>query len=284
MPFITKPLSNLRSWTRHFSTEPIPVLGRTVLAIDALRQDQDRLAPRDISSEVRRDPLMTLKTLAWAGRAMGKRTKAGLSGEIETVEAAIIMMGVTSFFREFETLEAVETRLKAFPAAHLQIIRLIGRSINASNYAADWAAYRQDLDVAVIHEAALLHDLAEMLTWCFAPELSIRMQQMRQTSPTMRSVEIQKDVLGVSLDDLSIEIFREWRLPSLLLRLTNYHEASHPAVKNVMLAANLARHAANGWTDPALQDDFQNIAELLNQTPKWVESRVKSENSDQHMD
>jgi len=280
MPFITKPLSNLQSWTRHFSTEPIPVLGRTLLAIDTLRLDQDRLAPRDISAEVRRDPLMTLKTLAWAGRAMGKRSKAGLAGEIETVEAAIIMMGVAGFFREFEAMEAVEVRLKAFPAAHLQIIRIIGRSINASNYAADWAAYRQDLDVAVIHEAALLHDLAEMLTWCFAPELSIRMLQMRQTYPTMRSVEIQKAILGVSLDDLSIEIFREWRLPSLLLQLTNHHGSSHPAVKNVMLAANLARHAANGWTDPALHDDFQHIAELLNQTPQWVESRVKSGTGD----
>jgi len=284
MPFITKPLSSLQSWTRHFSTEPIPILARTVLAIDALRLDQDRLAPRDISGEVGRDPLMTLKTLAWAGRAMEKRTKGGLPGEIETVEAAIIMMGVNGFFQEFATLEAVETRLKVFPAAHLQIIRLIARSINASNYAADWAAYRHDLDVAVIREAALLHDLAEMLTWCFAPELSIRMLQMRQTHPTMRSVEIQNTILGISLDDLSIEMFREWRLPSLLLQLTNHHAASHPAVKNVMLAANLARHAANGWTDPALHDDFQNIAELLNQTPQWVESRVKSGGADPHAD
>jgi HD-like signal output (HDOD) protein len=275
MEFIAKPLSSLDAWTRHFSTQPIPVLARTVHAIQALSAKQDQIAARDIAAEVRRDPLMTLKTLVWAGKAMRRRSQAGLTGEIETVEAAIVMMGVTPFFREFAGLMSFESRLADYPEARLYLLRVIGRSLAASGYAADWAAYRHDLDAAVIQEAALLHDLAEMLTWCFAPTLSIRMQQMRAAAPTMRSAEIQQNILGILLEDLSIELLRDWRLPSLLLRLANHHEASNPAVQNVLLAANLARHAAHGWTDPALRDDYDQIAKLLNQTPEWVQRRVE---------
>jgi HD-like signal output (HDOD) protein len=154
-------------------------------------------------------------------------------------------------------------------------LRVIGRSLAASAYAADWAVHRHDLDAAVIQEAALLHDLAEMLTWCFAPTLSIRMQQIRAVSPTMRSGEIQQNVLGILLEDLSIELLRDWRLPSLLLRLANHHESGNSAVQNVLLAANLARHAAHGWDDPALRDDYEQIAKLLNQSPEWVQRRIE---------
>jgi HD-like signal output (HDOD) protein len=275
MEFIAKPLSSLDAWTRHFSNQPIPVLGRTVHAIQALSLKQDQIAARDIAAEVRRDPLMTLRTLVWAGKAMRRRSQAGLTGEIETVEAAIVMMGVTPFFREFSLLTSFESHLADYPEARLHLLRVIGRSLAASGYAADWAVCRHDLDAAVIQEAALLHDLAEMLTWCFAPALSIRMQQIRVGSPTMRSAEIQKAVLGISLEDLSIELLRDWRLPSLLLRLANHHESGDSAVQNVLLAANLARHAAHGWKDPALRDDYEQIAKLLNQSPEWVQRRVE---------
>lgn len=275
MEFIATPLESLPAWTRRYSSQPIPVLARTISAINALAVEQDSVAARDIAAEVRRDPLMTLKTLIWAGKAMRRRSLAPLAGEIETVEAAIVMMGITSFFRDFADLESFEDRLHDYPEARLQLLRVIGRAINASNYATDWAAYRHDLDVAVIQEAALLHDLAEMLTWCFAPSLSICMQRMRAANPSMRSLDIQRTVLGIALDDLNLELLKEWRLPSLLLRLADHHHANHAAVKNVLLAANLARHAANGWTDPALHDDFEGIGKLLNQTAAWVEQRVR---------
>ncbi len=276
MELIAKPLPSIDAWTRHLSNQTIPVLGRTVLAINQLAAQEDLIAARDIAAEVRRDPLMTLKTLRWAGRAMARRSSAGLSGEIETVEAAVVMMGVSPFFAEFSALASFEAHLADYPNARVRLLKVMGRSLTASAFAADWAAYRHDLDAAIIQEAALLHDMAEILAWCFAPTLCLEMQKMRDQSPTMRSVDLQRQVLGVSLEDLSIELLRAWRLPSLLLRLTNHHDARHPAVQNVVLAANLARHAANGWTDPALHDDFEQIARLLNQTDYWVRQRVHS--------
>ena len=41
-------------------------------------------------------------------------------------------------------------------------------------------------------------------------------------------------------------------------------------VRNVVLAVDLARHAANGWNDAALPDDYENIAKLLHMQPSDV--------------
>ena len=40
-------------------------------------------------------------------------------------------------------------------------------------------------------------------------------------------------------------------------------KADSARARNVLLAAALARHSANGWDDAALPDDFKDIAALL---------------------
>jgi hypothetical protein len=67
------------------------------------------------------------------------------------------------------------------------------------------------------------------------------MWKLRTAHPSMRSLDIQRAVIGIALDDLNLELLKEWRLPSLLLRLADHHHANHAAVKNVLLAANLAQ-------------------------------------------
>ena len=47
-------------------------------------------------------------------------------------------------------------------------------------------------------------------------------------------------------------------------------------VRNVMLAANLARHSAQGWDDAALPDDYREIAALLRMEPDKVMALVKA--------
>jgi HD-like signal output (HDOD) protein len=68
----------------------------------------------------------------------------------------------------------------------------------------------------------------------------------------------------VSLADLQQSLMRAWRLPELLVRITDDRHAEHPSAKNVVLAIRLARHTAQGWNNAALPDDVRDIAQLLN--------------------
>jgi len=59
-----------------------------------------------------------------------------------------------------------------------------------------------------------------------------------------------------------------WHLPELLVRISDNRHADQAIVRNVVLAVRLARHSTHGWDNPALPDDMEDIAQLLNATPR----------------
>jgi HD-like signal output (HDOD) protein len=268
---LSEPLKDLTAWTRYFARADIPVLRRTVVELDAMRERADTLNAQEVAEVVMRDPLMTLKVLAHMSTHKGRRQLT----DIETVEATIVMLGAPPFFRIFSNMTVVEDTLREQPEAHLGLMRVITRAYRAACFARDWASYRQDLDAEQIIIAALLHDLAEMLLWCFAPALALKIKAMQKTLTGLRSTAAQRDVLHVELNDLEIALMKHWRLPELLLEMLDDKHANNSRVRNVVYAINLARHCANGWNDPALPDDYRNIADLLHATPQHVREMLE---------
>jgi HD-like signal output (HDOD) protein len=122
--------------------------------------------------------------------------------------------------------------------------------------------------------AALLHDLTEILVWCFAPKLGLDIRNQQLARPTMRSADAQIHTLDLTFQDIQFELCRVWHLPELLLHLIDDANAGMPRVKNVALAVRLARHSSHGWDDPALPDDYTDIGHLLNITPEAVRQRL----------
>jgi HD-like signal output (HDOD) protein len=121
-----------------------------------------------------------------------------------------------------------------------------------------------DPDAPVIHEAALLHDFAELLLWLHAPSLALRIQEAQSCDSALRSAAAQKAVLNVELADLQHTLMQAWRLPSMLVRITDDHANKLTTqLRNVLLAIRVARHSADGWDNAALPDDVHDVAELL---------------------
>jgi len=257
---LTSPLRDLDAWTAHFRTAEIPVLAGTADALEALRANEDAVDANGIGEMVAGDPLMTLKVLAHAAL---NRPRCVVT-DAETVTAALVMMGISPFFRAFGTQTSVEQRLADMPEALEGLQAVLRRAWRGANFALAFAVHRMDHDAAVIHEAALLHDFAEMLLWCHAPALALRIRAAQRADPTLRSSAIQQQVLNVELPDLQQALMRAWRLPELLIRITDDRHADQPAVRNVVLAVRLARHTARGWDNAALPDDIRDIAALLN--------------------
>jgi HD-like signal output (HDOD) protein len=256
---LERPLTDLAAWTRYFTMAPIPALRRTVADLCAAAADEDRANARDLAATILRDPLAALNVLAHLARPGRKRETA----EIWTIEEAVLMLGVSPFLKRFSALGAVEDRLRGHPRALLGLLRVVCRAQHAAAWARDWAIRRQDLDVERITVAALLHDLAEMLMWCFAPTLALEVRRAQQADPGLRSRVAQKAVYGVELNAVQLALVRAWRLPALLVEMMDDAHAGRPRVRNVLCAVNLARHAEHGWSDPALPDDLADVAALL---------------------
>lgn len=257
---LTQPLADLAAWTAYFRQSDIPVLANTSDALEAMRANEDDVDANLIGEMVADDPLMTLKVLAYAAT----HRPARLVTDVETVTAAVVLMGISPFFGAFGLQPTVEDRLADRPEALKGLQDVVRRAHRASHFALAFAIHRQDHDAALIHEAALLHDFAEMLLWVHAPDLALAIQRAQATDPTLRSSAVQLSTLNVDLFDLQQALMKSWTLPELLIRITDDRHAEHPAVKNVILAIRLARHTAHGWDNAAIPDDVADIAQLLN--------------------
>lgn len=256
---MTTTLAGIESWAEFLHDKEIPVLRQTARALLDAGQRADRINVREIAAIVLHDPLMTARVLRFCARHRGRRQLQ----DISTVEHAVMMLGVEPFFHHFSQFDIIEDELKPHPQALLGLLHVIRRAQRAGRYAFEWATWRCDLNSEEVGIAALLHDLAEMLAWCFAPRQALEIEALRRANPAMRSADAQQQVLGFPLHELQDALCRNWQLPELLLSMLDESHWERPRVKIVRLAVDLARHSAAGWDDPALPDDYRSIAAMM---------------------
>ncbi|GMV45106.1 MAG: hypothetical protein AMXMBFR66_05040 [Pseudomonadota bacterium] len=271
-PFTTRAPSGAEGWAARFDPAALPVLAATAAGIEELRPVQDELDAHTLAEVIVGDPLMTLKLLAHvAGLRRGRE-----GGDPATVTAALVMLGILPFFRSFGPQPTVAERLTRLPQSLAGFERVLRRSRRAARFALAFAAHRLDPDAAVIHEAALLHDFAELLLWLEAPTLALRIAERQRDEPGLRSAAVQKELLHIELGELQHELMARWRLPALLVRITDHSSrADSMQLRNVRLAIRLARHSAHGWDDPALPDDLREIGVFLQLAPPHVDKLVR---------
>jgi HD-like signal output (HDOD) protein len=260
------PLKNLDTWTAHLVGADFPVLPGSVSEIAFLAQAEEvsgNVDAHTLAPALMGDPLMTLKVLAHVSRFC---TRLHVEPP-ETLTGAIVMQGIEPFFKAFSTLTPVDQALALHPGALDGLQRTILRGKRAAHLAVSFAMHRQDEDAEIIQQAALLHDFAEMLMWCEAPTLMLEVERLLSNDHTLRSHQVQADVLNVTLVDLAQSLMHAWQLPDLLIRCTDDRHAEHPTVRTVMLAVRVARHTQYGWdtvnAHAALPDDIADIAQLL---------------------
>lgn len=260
--FLSEPLADLAAWTRHFQQTEIPVLQASAARLEELRalDEEDKVDAGMLGTLIESDPFFTVKVMAF----VATKRRYSDSTETETVTSALLMIGVSPFFRAFGPQPTVEQLLGTQPEALAGVQRLLVRAERAAHFATAFAIHRRDHDVAVIRQAAFIHDFAELLMWCYAPTLELDIHAKQRENPTLRSAPLQRFVFHIELQDLRHALMKLWRLPELLVRISDEKHADHPMVRNVVLAVRLARHTQSGWDNAALPDDFHDIAELLN--------------------
>lgn len=246
-------------WVALFTRADLPVLKQTARDLDTLRADENRVTVNSIAEIIARDPMMTVKLL----RYLQQHKRKTQTAEVIQVTQVLLMLGIEPFFNRIPAQPLVEEVLKPHIVALPPMLRVVHRSHRASEYAKDWAVRLRDLHYEEVRIAGLLHDIAEILMWCFAPAQMLEIHSIQKKDHTLRSRDVQQRILGFALPDLQRELARQWELPKLLLTLMNDASAMQPRVRNVLLAVNLARHSTHGWDDPALPDDYKDIGELL---------------------
>ena len=258
--FIDRAPDHVNAWAACFDAARLPILRSSAVAIEEMRGNEDAVDAHLLAETLAHDPLFTLKVLAHVAHL--RRGRDGT--DAETLTAALVMLGITPFFRDFGPQPTVEEELAAYPAALGGFRAVLDRSHRAARFALAFAVQRMDHDAAVIREAALLHDFADLLVWLRAPALAGEIMRRQREDGALRSLVVQAEVLNIGLPDLQQALMQKWRLPRILIDIADDNRESVSAqARTVLLAIRLARHTARDWDNPALADDVRDIAELL---------------------
>ena len=239
---------------------PTPVLTDTAELLESYRANEDAVDAHLLAETISADPLMSLKLMAHVAAVRSSRSTT----DPETVTAALVMLGISPFFRAFGPQTTVDEHLSGHPEALQGFHQVLRRAHRSASFALAFAVHRMDHDAPVIHAAALLHDFAEMLLWLHAPALALQIAERQLRDSTLRSACVQRELLNIELQDLQQALMRAWRLPELLVQINDERHAETAQVRNVLLAVRLARHTALGWDNAALPDDVRDVAALLN--------------------
>lgn len=290
VPLRVRPLADAAGWAAWLRDIDIPVQADTAAAIEAMRAHEDAVDANSLGELIATDPLMTLKLLVHAC----KHRPASVVTDPATVIGELVMMGIAPFFQVFGPQPCIEDRLPVATGtgtctglaglfgdgngddhdgddddnggALAGLRRVLNRARRAAAFALAFAVRRDDHHAAAIHQAALLHDFAELLLWCHAPLLAQRIAELQRVDPGLRSDTVQRVVLNAELPDIQRALTRAWHLPETLTRATadaGRLVAERPGGRTVALAVRLAGHTSRGWDDPAVPDDVSDIAQLL---------------------
>jgi len=268
----------LNTWLQALTEAPCPVLASSIAEIEELQIIEEQTGQVDaytLAQGLGYDPLMMLNVLAHVSKQCQKRE----AEPPETFVSALIMLGIGPFFRDFNALISTQAQLREHPQAHEGLMAVLHRAQRAARFATSFAIHRQDEDAAVIQEAAMLHDVGEMLLWCRAPGQMLLLSDSKQTYPKMHGIELEMAQLGVSTNALTQAIMEKWQLSPLLRRCVNDPHAEHPQVLNVKLAMQWVRHTEDGVTSAkamgTIDEDIQAIAQLLTLSPAATHQMLK---------
>ncbi len=263
-------IKGLDGWIKFFETADIPILKRTVRELAVLQADAENLSVRAVTDVISHDPLMTVILL----RYLQQHKHNTQLNEVVQIEQALMMLGMQTFFEKVEPELVVEEMLDGRMFELTNLLQTVRRAIQAAHYAKEWAVRLQDLHFDEIRIAALLHNFAEILMWCYAPEEMTQVRHLQQKDKALRSRDAQKEIFGFKLSDLQLALAKSWGLPELLIGFMNRNDGHGRQMRNLVLAVNLTRHSSNGWNDAALPDDYKQIGELLSMSAEQVQQLV----------
>lgn len=267
-----EPILDLDGWVNFFKTIEIPMLKRTARELGRIDLDAEELNIRGVADIINADPLMTVALL----RYLQHHKHSVQQFEVVQVEQALMMLGMKTVFEKVRPGVIAEELLQGKIVALTGMLHVIRRATRAAYFARDWAVRLQDTHFDEIHTAALLHNFAEILMWCYAPQQMMQVRDMQLKDRALRSRVAQQAVFGFKLSDLQLALAKSWMLPSMLIGFMEKTSAHQRQIRNIVLAVNLARHAENGWNDAALPDDYIAIGELLHLSVIDVQTIVQA--------
>jgi HD-like signal output (HDOD) protein len=227
-------------------------------------------ATRTRMRELARDPRVSMAAMGEAAlhdvgfsvaliRAANNIPRRRAAIDLVTLEQAVMMLGVERAAGIADELDPLDS-MPGVVAAPMR--RLYARAYLTALIARDWAARRRDMAPDEVALAALVYNLGGLIATLHAPRAMAALAQLKARAGVWPH-EAEYLALGYNLEPLGYALAERWALPTLAIESMKAYFANESRTLGVMLSAQLAYHAAYGWTLPALGADAAQATEYL---------------------
>ncbi len=243
----------VQEWTRRLSTVTLPVLRRTLTHVRDLLQ-RSSVNHNRLSEVISRDPGFSLHIMQRLNNLPNPPKEP-----VTKISLAIPLLGMDVIAQATRTLPSLEDELKG--PSRRGLINCYSRGAHAAVYAREIAGLRGWYEADTLYTAALLYDVGEMALWSKTPDTMRGIHQIMATGTPRENAA--RQILGVTFEEISVELSRQWRLPQLIIDSQGLANSYQPKPLSVMLASAIARESSLGWQRERTNDDIELLAEFL---------------------
>jgi eukaryotic-like serine/threonine-protein kinase len=258
-----------------------PALSNSVRSINAMSQTSDKDV-NQMAGVIVKDFALTNKILKVVNSAYYGR----FSGRIGTVSRAVVVLGTQAIHSLAASLiffEHIENKQQAE-----QLRELVSNAMFRATLARHVA---DEIDTAEAEEyflSGLLMDLGKLLVAFYLPEESMEIERLQQVEDREPLVA-QHNILGVSYEQIGIEIAQQWNFPKSLIDSLKAWQGEHKPINRVerrRLVCAFADEAMEVVVDAGLDDAAamealtKRYAKVLNFSQKRVTRLAKQAVSD----
>jgi putative nucleotidyltransferase with HDIG domain len=218
----------------------MPVIAQKLLALKLDTEDGQRM----LLVLIEQDPQIAAKILGLANSAM-----VGASRQIKTVRDAAMLLGVKRVQSVAAGIAIMSLMTKA-PAGEFNMQDLWAHSFRIA-FAMQGLARAMPAKIRPqddqIFLVGMLHDIGYLALAFLDPGLSDKLHNLLAAEPERPSLEIEREIMEISHDELGAELARHWNLPEEIIAMLRYHHtpdaagaaAGQPLVRMINIAEKL---------------------------------------------
>jgi HD-like signal output (HDOD) protein len=258
---------SLGAFIHKLNREDMPLFSQTVKNIlDVSNKEDSPLS--DLSLVVLKDPSLTAKVLMIANCALYSRE----ARKTTTISRAVLQLGY-KVVRSICITSLLIEKLATGPRKEMVVAEMV-KSFHAAIQARSLAISRGDPSGEEIFIATLLYRIGHIAFWSSGGAGAELLSEALQERPEDPPKQVEKDILGFSLQELSYGLAKEWGLGDLLEASLSIPNQNRRSV-NVLLGHALADGIASGWKSTKLERAISNTAKFLHRSEEEVTKMVK---------
>ena len=246
--------AKLQNWLNRINQQDLPIFKYSLETINQLTADDDA-SINDLANAVLRDTNLTARVLRLANSFYYNPSNVRIS----TITNAIMLLGFNIVRDICLSLAIIDSLVKGHSREY--ILKLMAQSFHAAVQARAIANEYKDESAEEIFIAALLYHLGEMTFFCSASKQADELLDALSDEPK-NPEKIQKEVLGFTFNELTLQLTRDWHL-SDLLHDAILNNSNNKRTRHINLGHALAFSAKNGWGSAEVEKQLVEITKHL---------------------